>query len=101
MLSLALHTVVSLIGITITSIFINKIINLDGFKMNKITEDFATPIVSLPVFAFSAFIYLVFPEITLLLALFVIPQVMYDFYKKFNEYDAELAQLPAFSRVAA
>ena len=92
-ISFALHTVVTAIGIAINAYFINKIINLDGFNFKEITRDILSPVVGIIVFAISAFIYLVIPEITIILALFVLPMVYSDFADKFNKYDKLLKEV--------
>lgn len=92
-INLALHAVVMLIGITIISIFINNIVDIKSLKLNRIAEDFTSPLVQIPIFAASSFIYLLFPEVTILLAFLIIPQVFGELVCKFDEYLQELNRI--------
>jgi hypothetical protein len=89
----AIHAVVMVIAIAINSILINRLINFNYFKLNQITKDFVGPVVSLGVFTLATFLYLVVPELTILLSVFIIPVVISDFNKKSGEYENELIQL--------
>lgn len=92
-INFALHTITSLIGITIISIFINKIIRLYDLKLKRITKDLADPIINLPVFVASAFIYYIAPEIAIILGFIIIPQFLADLYVKYQQYDQELLNI--------
>ncbi len=78
------------IGVAINSYFLHKIINMDHLKLNPITRDIVSPVVGLLTFALSTYVYLVFPELTIVLVIFVVPQVLSDFFIKFTEYDETL-----------
>lgn len=87
----AFHMLVMAIGIAINSYFLHLVINTDHLKLKTITRDVTAPVIGIAFFALATYIYVVIPELTILLSIFVIPQVVNDFLEKFYNYDKALA----------
>lgn len=94
-LHLVLHSIVALISITLISIFINKLINIEHFKLSPISKDFSGPLISIPVFALSTLIYMIIPEVAIVLSVLVIPFLINDINSKFKLYDEQLTPIEA------
>lgn len=90
-INFALHTITMLIGITIINYFISKVINLNYLNLNELTMDITKPLLGLITFGFSTMIYLFAPELTILLAIVVLPQILWDFLSKFGAYENALS----------
>lgn len=94
-LNFMIESFMSLLAIGLVSIFINRLIDLESFKLSPMTKDLSSPLLSVPVFALSTALYFVMPEIVIVLAVLVLPFLFRDFKKKFNEYNNELTPLEA------
>lgn len=80
-------------GVAINTYFMNQIVNLRHLKLNPIGNDILSPLLGVVIFGFSVWLYLLVPEVTILLSLFSIPQVIKDFKEKVVEYDEALLQI--------
>ena len=89
--SFTLHAVVLVISVTINTIFINRLFKTDQFSKNKIVQDFSRPFFGMGIFALGSLLYFLIPELTIVLSIFVIPQLFGEVTHKYEEYKNVIA----------